>query len=151
VHHSFESAERVTDRAGTQVRLLHKQVQGLRRLELEQLSTRLQKETRAVTATLQAQTVDFDTLCTMRDALGDVGNGLDSMAETLDPVAIGKLSNGLGEMASFLDQKVVPAAQQAADHLDQATESLRADARRLSTLLRDAPPDIKAVREVCNS
>jgi uncharacterized phage infection (PIP) family protein YhgE len=150
VNHSFESASRVTDRAGTQVRLLHKQVQGLRRLELEQISTRLQKETRAVTATLQAQAVDFDTVCTMRDALGDVGNGLDSMAETLDPVAIGKLSNGLGEMASFLNEKVVPTAQQAADHLDEATEGLRADARRLSTMLRDAPPDIKAVREVYN-
>jgi uncharacterized phage infection (PIP) family protein YhgE len=150
VQSSFESAGRVTDRAGNQVRLIHKQVQGLRRLELEALSTRLQKETRAVTATLQAQTVDFDTVSAMRDALGDVGRGLDSLADTLDPVAVSKLSTGLGEMASFLDQKVVPAAQQAADHLDQATEGLRSEAHQLSSLLKDAPPDIKAVREVYN-
>src|SRR5689334_3118796 len=66
VDHSFASAGRVTDRAGSQVRLLQQQVQTLRRMELQQLAARLQRQTKAVTTTLRAQPVDFDTIGTMR-------------------------------------------------------------------------------------
>jgi ABC-type transporter Mla subunit MlaD len=151
VERSFRSAERVTDRAGNQVRLLRQQVQGLQRMQLQQLSSRLQRETRAITAQLKTQSVDFDTVRTMRDAMGEVAQGLESLSETLDPDAIGKLSTGLGETANFLDQKVVPTAKQAADHLEKTTASLQDDARELATLLRESPPDLKAVREVYNS
>jgi hypothetical protein len=151
IHHSFASAERVTDRAGAQVRILGQQVQGLRQLELCNLAGRLKTQTQTVTGLLKAQRVDFETVGTLRDALGDVATGLNGLAETLDPAAIGKLSTGLKETAVFLDEKVVPSAEQAADHLDQSTEALRVDARRLCALLREAPPDLKAVREIHDS
>src|SRR5215471_3972401 len=95
VERSFQSAERVTDRSGTQVKILHQQVQDLRRMELQQLSARLQKQTRAVTAMVRGQSVDFDTVRTMSEALGEVAGGLGNLADTLDPVAVGKLSTGL--------------------------------------------------------
>jgi ABC-type transporter Mla subunit MlaD len=151
VERSFESAGRVTDRAGAQVSLLRQQVQTLRRMELQQLAGRLQRQTETITATLRTQPVDFDTIGTMRDALGEVAKGLSSLADTLDPANIGKLSKGLGETAAFIDEKVVPASQQAADRIDQSTTSLRADADRLSALLKDAPLDLKVVREVYDS
>jgi uncharacterized phage infection (PIP) family protein YhgE len=151
VDKSFLSANRVTDRANSQVRLLRQQVEGFQRLELERLTDRLQAQTRAVTSILKAQTVDFDTVSAMRDALGEVAQGLSGLSKTLDPEAIGKLSSGLGETAAFLDQKVAPTAQQAADQLDQSTAALREDARHLALLLREAPPDLKAVREVYDS
>ncbi len=151
VQHTFTSAERVTDRAGVQVRLLRQQVQGLQRLQLRQLASRLRTQTLTVTTLLRSQQVDFDTVATLRDALGDVATGLAGLADTLDPDTIGKLSNGLQEMAAFLDEKVVPTAALAAEHLEESTEALRTDARRLCALLRDAPPDLRAVREIHNS
>src|SRR5439155_9017674 len=151
VDRSFESAGRVTDRAGAQVSLLRQQVQTLRRMELQQLAGRLQRQTETITATLRKQPVDFDTIGTMRDALGEVAKGLSTLADTLDPANVGKLSKGLGETAAFIDEKVIPASRQAADRIDQSTESLRTDADRLSTLLKEAPLDLKVVREVYDS
>src|SRR5205085_9051710 len=151
VERSFDSAERVTERTGTQVKLLHGQVQGLRRMELQELSVRLQKQTRAVTGMVRGQAVDFDTVRTMSDALAEVAGGLSNLADTLDPEAVGRLSSGLGEAADFIDKKLVPSAGHAADQIDESTASLREDARRLAVLLQDAPPDLKSVREVYNS
>jgi DNA repair ATPase RecN len=151
VERSFDRAGRVTERAGTQVGVLNRQVQGLRRMELQELSLRLQQQTRTVSATFKAQHVDFDTILTMRDALGEVAKGLDGLSQTLDPAGVSKLSSGLSEAASFLDEKVIPSAREAADHLDEATAALRADARRLSAVLCEAPTDLKAIREVYKS
>jgi hypothetical protein len=151
IEESFQSAGRVTDRAGYQVHLLQQQVQSIQRMELNQLARRLQKQTHAVTATLRDQSIDFGTVQSMRDALGDVARGLGSLSDTLDPEGIGRLGTGLGETADFLDQKVIPAAQQAAQHLDRSTEALEADARQLSALLKSAPLDLQAVREVHDS
>jgi ABC-type transporter Mla subunit MlaD len=148
VERSFSSAERVTDRSGTQVRLLHQQIQDLRWMELQQLSAQLQKQTRAVTTLIREQSVDFDTVRTMSDALGEVAGGLNNLAASLDPIAIGKLSAGLGDAADFLDQKVIPSARRAADQIEESTASLRDDARRLSILLKDASPDLKPIREI---
>jgi DNA repair exonuclease SbcCD ATPase subunit len=148
VERSFQSAGRVTNRASNQVEILRSQVAELRRLELPELSSRLEKQTRAVTATLRAQSVDFDAVAAMRDALGEVAKGLNGLAETLDPDSIGKLNTGLGETAAFLDEKVIPAAQEAADQLDKSTAGLRADAKQLAAVIRESPPDLKAIREV---
>jgi ABC-type transporter Mla subunit MlaD len=151
VERNFRTAERVTDRSGMQVKLLYQQVQDLRRMELQQLSARLRKQTRAVTTMVRGQTVDFDTVRTMSEALGEVAGGLNNLAEGLDPAAVTKLSMGLGEAADFLEQKVAPSARQAADQIDESTASLRDDAQRLSLLLKEAPPDLKVVREVSES
>src|SRR5260370_23536277 len=117
-------------------------------MKSKRLAGGLKTHPRAVTAVLKTQSIDFDTVGAMRDAVGEVARGLGGLREILDPAAIGKLSTGLAETAAFLDQKVAPVAEQAAEHLDQSTAALREDAKHLTSLLRDAPPDLKAVREV---
>jgi hypothetical protein len=147
----FHGAERVTRNAGTQTRLLRRQVQDLRRPELQQLATRLQKQTRAVTTMLRNQRVDFETVKTMRTALDEVAAGLDSMGDTFDGSNVRKLGDGLGETAAFLEDKVIPGAAKAADQLDASTKALRADAEHLAKLLKAAPLDLKVAREVHDS
>jgi uncharacterized phage infection (PIP) family protein YhgE len=104
-----------------------------------------------VSSTLLRQKIDFDTVGTVGDALGDVATGLDGLSRTLDPQAVGKLGEGLGTTAAYLDEKVAPAAADAADRLDDASAGLRTDAKQLAKLLREAPPDLKAAREIHDS
>jgi TolA-binding protein len=111
VDQGFARAERVTERAGMQVRLLRDQVQTIQRMELHQLSARLQKQTEAITNALRTQTVDFDNVSAMRDAIGELAKGLSELTDTVDPSNIEKFSNGLGATANFLEAKVVPAAR----------------------------------------
>jgi ABC-type transporter Mla subunit MlaD len=148
VEDCFTRVERVTQRTGDQVRLLQSQVNGYRDPEMQRLAGRFQTQMRRVAGTLRSQTIDFDTVRTMSDSLGDVADGLDSMSATLDPQGLGKLGDGLGATASFLEDQVIPAAAEAAKHLDESTDALRADAKQLAELLRAAPVDLKAVREI---
>jgi uncharacterized phage infection (PIP) family protein YhgE len=147
VERSFGSAERVTERTARQVRLLRDQVHDLRQPEMDELAGRLQTQMRKVTRTLRAQGVDFDTVRTMSDSLGDVTAGLNSLADTLDADSVGKLGEGLGTTADYLD-RVAPAAAKAADRLDASTAALRSDAAGLAALLRETPLDLKAAREI---
>lgn len=151
VNRGFDRAERVTRHAGAQVSILRRQVHDLRRPELQELAGRLRSQTRTVTATLRHQQIDFQTVGTMRDALADVAAGLEGLANTLDPASIGKLGDGLGETANFLDNQLVPAASRTADRLEQSTAALQADARRLSALVRTAPLNLQAAREIHDS
>jgi hypothetical protein len=114
IEDTFQSAAQVTDHASEQVHLLRRQVEIVRRLEIQQLSSRLQNQTRAVTGVMRAQTVDFDAVRTMRDALGDIAAGLHELTETLDPAAAGKLSDGLKQVADLMDQKIIPYAERSA-------------------------------------
>ena len=100
---------------------------------------------------LKDQRIDYDTVHTVEGALGDVANGLDGLSDTLDPKGIGQLGEGMKATADFLEDKLAPAADHAADQLDQSTEGLRTDAQQLSKLLRDAPLDLKAVRAIHDS
>jgi uncharacterized phage infection (PIP) family protein YhgE len=147
VDQGFGSALRVGQRTGHQVRLLRDQVHDLRQPEMDEVAGRLQTQLHKVTHALRSQNVDFNTVRTMRDSLGDVAAGLNSLADTLDTDSVGKLGDGLGSMAAYLE-KVAPAAAKAADRLDASTESLRADATALATLLRDTPLDLRAAREI---
>lgn len=151
VDQSFARAERVTQRTGTQVDLLRRQLHDLRRPELQQLANRLETQTRSVTSMLRAQSIDFQTVATLSDSLAEVARGLEGLTETLDPEGIGKLGEGLGATASFLDEKVAPAAGKAADQLDASTKALQTDALRLKNLLREAPLDLRAAREIHDS
>jgi hypothetical protein len=151
VENTFDSAERVTRRAGSQVRLSRQQIHDLRQPEIQQLADGLQAHTTTVTTNLRAQAIDYDTVRTLRDSMGQVATGLDGLADTVDGAHFDHLSKGLGETATYLDQGVVPAAEKAADDLDAATEALRTDARHLKVLLRDTPLDLKAAREVHDS
>jgi uncharacterized phage infection (PIP) family protein YhgE len=148
VDQTFDRAERVTGRTRNQVRLFRQQVHDLRRPELQDLGRQMQAQTKTVTGTLKAQTVDFDRLETVGDALGDVAGGLDGLGDALDGDSLGKMGQGLGATASYLDEQVAPTAGRAAKRLDDSTADLCADARNLSVLLRAAPPDLKATKEI---
>jgi hypothetical protein len=111
INEGFQSAGQVTEKAGAQVRLLREQIKTLQRMELHQVSARLQKQAEIITSTLRSQTVDFETVSSMRDAVADLGKGLGDLAESFDPLSIGRLSNGLGETADFVEEKLVPAAR----------------------------------------
>src|SRR5579885_3249239 len=151
VDRTFGRAENVTQHTSQQVKLFRQQVHDLRRPELQDLGRQLQAETKTVTVTLKAQQVDFDRLRTVGDAMGDVANGLDGLGEALDGDKLGKVGEGLGTTASYLDEQVAPTAARAADHLDKSTAGLRDDAKTLCALLRQAPPDLKATREIHDS
>src|SRR5262245_59615524 len=148
ISQSFARAERVTHRAGKQVDLLTKQVSGLKQVQLTEVSQRLQAQTRAVSNVLRVQAVDFDTVCTTRDALGAVSTGLIGLAQTLDTERVSRLGAALGETADFLSERVIPTAAKAADHLDASTDSLRADAELLSKLMKETAPDFKVLKEM---
>src|SRR5207245_3683946 len=126
VDETFQSAELMTERAAMQVRLLRDQVKTLQRMELHQVSARLQKQAEAITNALRTQTVDFESVGTMRDTVADLAKGLGDLAESFDPINISRLSNGLGETADFVEDKLVPAARRSAAK-DQAATIHRID------------------------
>src|SRR5262245_58141289 len=82
IEKNFGGAQRVAERSADQLRLLRQQVDDLRRPEMLDLVDRLQKQTRLVTSHLRSQAVDFDSIRTLRDALGEVAKGLDALAKT---------------------------------------------------------------------
>jgi chromosome segregation ATPase len=153
VHDGVRRVSRVTDETSDQVGRLREQLHTLRanRPQLQDAATKLRDQTLDVAKRLRKEHVDYGTVHTISDALGDTAEGLDGLSDALDPQGIRKLGAGLGTTADFMDKKVAPAAARAADHLDQSTEALRADARRLSKLLRDAPLDLTAARQVHDS
>lgn len=86
VRQGFQSADRVTQRAGRQIHILRREVQELRRPELRQLAERLRSQTLSVTGSVKRQPVDFDTLTAMRDSLAEIAASLDGLARALEPV-----------------------------------------------------------------
>jgi uncharacterized phage infection (PIP) family protein YhgE len=148
VEQSFTSVECATQRTGDQVHFIQQQVHDLRRPELKDLADRLQVETRLVARTLRKQKVDYKTIETVGDSLGQVAEGLDNISETLDPRHIGKLGDGLGQTATFLEDRMAPTAVKAADDLDISVGELRKNAKQLALLLRAASPDLKAAQEI---
>lgn len=148
VEESVGRVQRVTERTSDQARLLRRQMNDMRRPELQELARQLQTQSRMVTATLKKQRLDVDQVQTISAALGDVARGLDGFAETLDADALGKLGQGLGSTATYLDEKVAPAAAKAAERFDGTTLLLREDAQRLAEFLKQAPPDLKAARDI---
>jgi chromosome segregation ATPase len=147
---AFTKAEGVARQSSNQVKLVRQQIHNLRRPELQSLAQRLQEQTRTVTTTLQSQQVDFETIHTLHDALGEVATGLETLAGSIQPDQVGQLSEGLGETAAFLE-RVVPATTKAADDLEKATSALHADARNLTTLLKEVPLDLKTTRDIHDS
>ncbi|HEY7313371.1 MAG TPA: hypothetical protein VH643_28740 [Gemmataceae bacterium] len=146
-------AERVTKHTGEQVQRLRDQLRGLRerRPQMQALALRLQEEMHVVNDQLKSQQVDYDTVKTLSDSLGDAASGLDGLSDTMDPKGMEQFGQGLKAAADFLEKDVGPAAGKAADNLDKTSENLRADAKRLSALLKTAPPDLKAAREIHDS
>jgi hypothetical protein len=136
VPEAFIKAEGVARKSSNQVKLVRQQLHQLRQPEMQNLARRLQEQTRTVTITLQSQQVDFETIRTLHDALGEVAAGLETLADSIQPNQVGQLGDGLGEAATFLE-RVVPATAKAADDLEKATNALRADARKDTPLKTD--------------
>jgi hypothetical protein len=148
VEQSFQSVERATRRTGDQVDFIRAQVHDLRRPELKELATRLQEQTRLVARTLRKQKIDYTTLATVSDSLGQVAEGLDNTAQTLNPESVAKIGEGLGHTADFLDERLIPAAATTADDLDASLAGMRKDAKQLATLLRSTSPNLAAAQEI---
>jgi uncharacterized phage infection (PIP) family protein YhgE len=148
--HQANRVERVSRETGEQVGVMRRRLAGLRQRRplLDDLTEKLHAQMRQVNGHLRHQQVDYETVQTMSDALGDVAKGLDGLSAMLDPDGLGQIGKGLGETADYLDGKVAPTADRAATQLEQTTKDLRADALGLSALLKEAPPDLAAAREV---
>ena len=153
VHDRVGRVARVSRDSSAQVEALREQVQALRerRPQLQALALRLQKQLRELDGNVKSRQVDYTTVRTISESLGESAEGLDGLAQALDPQGVGQFGKGLGTAADYLDEKVAPGAARAAEGLEKATAGLRTDALRLSALLRAAPLDLKAAREVHDS
>lgn len=145
--------ETVGRESGKQVQQVKARVHDLRerRPQMHSLAERLRDHTKMMSNNLNDQRVDYDTVRNVHDALGDAAQGLDTLGKVVDPKAVGSLGDGLGVTADFLDTKVAPGADKAAAALEKTTEGLTEDAQRLSALLKQAPLDLKAAKEVHDS
>lgn len=143
-------ADRVARHTGAQVHGLRDQFRLLRqrRPQMQELALRLQTEMRVINDHLKTQTIDYETVQALRDALGDAAGGLDGLSQTLDPKDLKQFGEAMKAAADFLENRVGPASARLADDLDKTTGSLREDAKLLSSLLRTAPPDLKAARSI---
>ncbi len=83
--------------------------------------------------------------------LGSVAQGMEAWANALDPAMIRQLRQGTAELAAFLQDDVAPAASRSAGRLEKAIETFQKDALLLSQILKDAPPDLKAAKEIHDS
>lgn len=148
VRASFRRAEGISGRAGSQVRLFRNQVRDLRRPELNELSRKLQTEARTLTRQINSQQVDYQSVRAMRDALGDLADGMGTLSSTLDETQLAQVGRGLGKTARFLDDQVVPTAERTGKQLDGLSRALKGDADRLTKLVKDSPADLKAFRDL---
>src|SRR5712692_4066480 len=79
--------EKVTRQSGSEVSRLRDQVHDLRtrQPQLKDLARRLQEQSEDAIGTMRDQNVDYDTVQTISDSLGDVADGLEGFSKTLDP------------------------------------------------------------------
>jgi chromosome segregation ATPase len=147
---SVNRVETVTRHAANEIHNLRDQARRLRerRPQIERVSRQLEVQMRLAGELLRGQQINTATVGGVRDALGDVADGLDGFSSALDPNGLGQIGNGLKSTADYLEDSVAPAAEKAADQLEKSTVALKADADRLKTLLEQTPPDLKAARAV---
>ena len=150
VSDAVRRVERVTRQTGDQVGRLRHQLSGLRQQRPEMLrqSRALKDHLDQVVRTLEQQKLDLAAMSRLSDSLGDVARGLDGLSDVFNPELIRQLGVALETTASYLDEKVVPVAADAATQLERSTALLKADAERLAALVKDAPLDLKAAKEV---
>lgn len=151
VGRGFDRVEDTSRKASKQVTATRRQVTEVRRPEVQQLAERLRKQTDIVTKSVKSQHVDFDTVVSLRNSLKDVSAGLDGVAETLDADRVARLGASLGETAKYLDNKLLPATDSSAEQFEKLSKDLSKDAEVLTKLLKEAPPDLKAARDIHDS
>jgi uncharacterized protein (DUF3084 family) len=151
VARGFDRAEETTRKASHQVTATRRQVSEVRRPEVQQLAGRLRTQTETVTKSLRSQQVNFDTVVSLRNSLKDVSTGLDGVADSFDAERFAKLGQSLGDTAKYLDEKLLPATDRSAEQFEKLSSDLSKDAEALSKLLKTAPPDLKAARDIHDS
>ncbi len=145
--------EKAGRRGGEQVRRLRADLNRARarQPEAEQRAEELHREVAAVREAVRQQQLDYDTLRTMSDALGQSASGLDEASVLLDPDTPTQVSKALGVTGAFFELALAPAADRAADRIDKTTALLRQDAERFKALLRATPLDLKTARAIHDS
>jgi hypothetical protein len=129
IAHGFQSTERVTRKAGDQVRILRRQVKDLRQPELIHLAERLQSQTRTFAVILKEERIDFDTLQAMRDAIGPIADSLEGLARSIDPAGKDVRQQAELRMTLFQSARLLRAAGKQLDealrHRDSYEETVR--------------------------
>jgi len=146
---AFGRAERIGQKTEDQVQNLRKELHGFatRQPEMQDLTNQLQKQLKAVTMYLGNQQVDFQSIEAVRDALGDVADGLNGISQLLDPKSVRPLGTALAATAAYLEDKVAPTATRAADQLEASVEVLRVEAENLSAVFRSVSLDPRSLQE----
>ncbi len=136
----FGRAERVGEESSSSVRRLRQQLNsfGERQPEMQKIAGQMQRQLKQVSEHLANQQIDFQAIEAVRDALGDVADGLKGLGEAMDPKTAERLGMALGATGQYLDEKVAPAAARAAEQLEAASEGLRVEAESLSAAFRHA-------------
>jgi uncharacterized phage infection (PIP) family protein YhgE len=145
---NFGRVGKVTDGTEQQVRLMKEQLADLRTQDFAGKADQLRRHTRTAADTATRQQIDFQTVEAISSSLADVSRGLTTWADTVDAERMKQVSAGLGEAAGFLETGVVAPSEKSATELETALAGLEKESARLATLLRQAPPDLKAARTI---
>lgn len=145
---NFDRVEKVTDGSEKQVRLMRMQVADLRTQDFAVKADQLRIHTRTAADTAGRQQINFDVVVAIAHSLSDVSKGLTAWANTVDAERLKKVSSGLGETAKYLETGVIDPSEKSAAELEAVLGTLEKDSVRLATLLRQAPPDLKAARSI---
>jgi ABC-type transporter Mla subunit MlaD len=148
VRESFEGTRQVTGGAGQQLRLTRLQVEELRQEQLPQIASRLGEANQALNNVTRRYQIDFDSMAPLGVAMGQSADGLDALAEALDPKSLGDLAEQLVLAADAIEQRIVPTAEEVADQLLESAEPLSVGTRRLAQALEILPPDLTPIRVV---
>ncbi len=150
VHDGAARVEDLTGKTSAQVARLREELHTLReqRPKLRAMAENLRVQMDLATKNLQGQRIDCSGVQTVGDALGSMAKGLDGLSDALDPDSLQRIADGFKGAADFLDDQVAPAAARAADQLNESTAALGSDVRELGRLLRAAPIDLKAARQI---
>ncbi len=151
VHAGFSHAEKATKQASIQIYQIREKVQLLRQPKMQSAALKMKDQLQFITKNMREQKVDFESIAATRDAMGAVAKGLEGISDSFDPKGLEELGKGLTETADFLDQKLVPAAKEAADKLDRSIALMEKNSKSVAMLLAKNPADLKVVREVYES
>jgi uncharacterized phage infection (PIP) family protein YhgE len=150
VRENFNRVAQVTESSRQQVESVHNEMGTIRDERLQKFLAELQPHLPRLKERLEGD-VNLEGVRQVNASLGNLATAMEEWANALDPALVEELSTGAGRLATFLDGSVADAASKAADRLEKTTDTLRKDAEVLSRLLRDAPPDLRAARDIYES
>jgi uncharacterized phage infection (PIP) family protein YhgE len=119
-----------------------------RQPELRSLADQMRDQTRALTDLMEKHVVDYKSMQTVGEALGQVAEGMDSFADILKPDMVQSIGAGLLATADFLDKKVAVQAEQSAAQLEKSVALMKGDAEKLRALSKEVTLDFQAARDV---